>query len=76
MKYDHFEIGRAYALGNEAQIEISKPCDPCIVLYQLPYVGTGKGPDFLKAMQGRRGWFARVVKPGQVQLGDVITLLE
>jgi MOSC domain-containing protein YiiM len=48
-------------------LEISKPCDPCTVLYSLPYVGVERGPAFLRALQGRRGWFARVVRGGTVR---------
>lgn len=48
-------------------LEVSKPCDPCIVLYRLPYVGTERGPAFLRALKGRRGWFARVLQGGTVR---------
>jgi MOSC domain-containing protein YiiM len=64
----------ADALQPEAQVclgevvlELSKPCDPCIVLYSLPYVGIERGPAFLRTLQGRRGWFARVVRGGIVR---------
>jgi MOSC domain-containing protein YiiM len=62
------------ALGPGAQVkvgdvvlEVSKPCDPCTVLYGLPYVGMERGPAFLRTMQGRRGWFARVVRSGTIR---------
>lgn len=47
-------------------LEVSKPCDPCTVLYSLPYVGVDRGPAFLRALNGRRGWFARVLQGGTV----------
>lgn len=50
----------------EVVLEVSKPCDPCTVLYTLPYVGLERGPAFLRALQGRRGWFARVLRGGAV----------
>lgn len=53
----------------EVLLEVSKPCDPCTVLYSLPYVGLEQGPTFLRALRGRRGWFARVVKGGIVRPG-------
>lgn len=56
----------------DAVLETSKPCEPCTNLYLLPYVGEAGGPAFLKAMLGRRGWFARVVTPGRVRRGDRI----
>jgi MOSC domain-containing protein YiiM len=60
----------------EVVLEVSKPCDPCTVLYGLPYVGIERGPAFLRALHGRRGWFARVVRGGTVRIGmplDVTT---
>jgi MOSC domain-containing protein YiiM len=48
-------------------LELSKPCDPCTVLYSLPYVGMERGPAFIRTLQGRRGWFARVVQGGTVR---------
>jgi len=75
MNYQDFQIGKAFALGSEARVEISKPCDPCNVLHQLPYVGPDRGPEFLKAIHGRRGWFARVTRPGEVRVGDDVILL-
>ena len=51
----------------EVVLEVSKPCDPCTVLYSLPYVGLERGPGFIRTLQGRRGWFARVVRGGTIQ---------
>ncbi len=51
----------------EVVLELSKPCDPCIVLYSLPYVGVERGPAFIRTLRGRRGWFARVVTGGTVR---------
>ena len=55
-------------------LETAKPCEPCDNLFLLPYVGRERGPAFLKAMLGRRGWFARVVEAGSVRRGDRIQL--
>jgi MOSC domain-containing protein YiiM len=60
------EPGTQVHLG-EVVLEVSKPCDPCIALYTLPYVGTERGPAFLRTLQGRRGWFARVLRGGTVR---------
>ncbi len=54
--------------------EVSKACTPCDNLSLLPYVGRARGPEFLKTMMGRRGWYARVVHPGEIQSGDPIRL--
>lgn len=55
-------------------LEISKPCDPCIVLYGLPYIGIDRGPAFLRALNGRRGWFARVRRGGTVHPDSPVVL--
>ena len=51
------------------ELEISKRCDPCVVLYGLPYVGQKRGPAFVRTMRGRRGWFARVIRGGVLRAG-------
>ncbi len=72
MEYRSFYVGGAYKIGNEVEIQISKPCDPCNNVYLLPYVGVEKGPSFMKALVGRRGWYARVLKDGKIRTGDSI----
>ena len=69
--YDEFRPGRTFEVG-EAQLTVAKACTPCENLYLLPYVGESRGPEFLKTMLGRRGWFARVDRPGRVKVGDPI----
>jgi len=73
--YDSFAPGKRFRAG-EAVVEVSKPCTPCDNLYLLPYVGTVRGPEFLKVMNGRRGWFARVVQEGRVRPGDPVEAME
>lgn len=55
-----------------ATVQVSRACDPCTNLYSLPYVGPDRGPEFLKATLGRRGWYARVLAPGRVRPGDAV----
>lgn len=57
-----------------AQLEVSLACDPCTELYSLPYVGQEKGPSFVRTMKGRRGWYARVLEPGLVRVGDPVAM--
>lgn len=64
---DALQPGARVQLG-EVVLEVSKPCDPCTVLYSLPYVGLDRGPAFLRTLHGRRGWFARVLRGGAVSL--------
>ena len=56
----------------EVVLEVSKACDPCTVLFTLPYVGEERGPEFLRTMLGRRGWYARVVHGGTVRAGTPV----
>jgi len=69
--YDAFAPGRRFRLG-ESVVEISKACTPCDNLYLLPYVGPARGPAFVQAVLGRRGWYARVLLEGRVHAGDPI----
>ena len=55
--------------AGEVRLVISKPCEPCIVLYSLPYVGVERGHSFLRTLRGRRGWFARVLQGGTLRVG-------
>ena len=73
--YDALRPPRRAKIG-EAMVVTSRPCDPCDNLFLLPYVGRERGPAFLKAMLGRRGWYARVLHPGWVRRGDPIELLD
>ncbi|HEU5217124.1 MAG TPA: MOSC domain-containing protein [Gemmatimonadales bacterium] len=50
-------------------LEVSEPCDPCTELYVLPYVGRDRGPEFVRTLTGRRGWFTRVLAPGDIVPG-------
>lgn len=59
--------------GGEVELEISKRCDPCVVLYGLPYVGQERGPAFVRTLRGRRGWFARVLRGGVLRVGWELT---
>ena len=69
--YTDFAVGKTFAIG-DLRFQISMACDPCDNLWLLPYVGSAKGPQFLKVMLHRRGWYARVLKEGQVRQGDTI----
>jgi MOSC domain-containing protein YiiM len=69
--YNEFHPGDRFRIGG-AVVEVSKACVPCTNLYLLPYVGSEKGPEFLKIMLNRRGWYASVVQPGLVRTGDPI----
>lgn len=69
--YGGFSPGRAFRLGSVV-VEVSRACNPCKNLHLLPYIGSSKGPAFVKTMLGRRGWYARVKREGVVRRGDAI----
>lgn len=71
--YDRLEPPARFSLGS-ARVETTKACTPCTNLYLLPYVGRERGPKFLRATLGRRGWYARVLTPGTVRTGDPLAL--
>ena len=72
--YDAFSPPSRFRIGTVVA-ETSKACTPCIQLYHLRYVGREKGPAFLKATLGRRGWYARVVEPGVIRTGDAVAFV-
>lgn len=57
------------------EIEISKACDPCTELYSLPYIGQERGPAFVRALVGRRGWYARVLRGGRLDLETPVDIV-
>jgi MOSC domain-containing protein YiiM len=69
--YSSFAVGKIFTSGG-ARFQVSRACDPCDNLFLLPYVGSSKGPSFLKTMLGRRGWYARVLREGKIRRGDRI----
>lgn len=69
--YAMFEPPRRVRVG-EVTLRTTKRCVPCTNLYALPYVGEARGPAFLKATLGRRGWFASVEKGGRIRRGDAV----
>ncbi|HZY69730.1 MAG TPA: MOSC domain-containing protein [Thermoplasmata archaeon] len=65
----HLASGQRFRTGT-AVLRLTRRCDPCTNLYVLPYVGASRGPEFLKVMLGRRGWYAAVEAEGRVRAGD------
>jgi len=58
----------------QVELEISKACDPCTETYSLPYIGPERGPAFVRALVGRRGWYARVLREGRLDLKTPVVL--
>jgi MOSC domain-containing protein YiiM len=60
-------VGQRLVIG-DAEFEVSMVCDPCD--YMLESL-----PGLQAELEGRRGMLARVLKSGQVAVGDSIMLL-
>jgi MOSC domain-containing protein YiiM len=60
-------VGQRLVIG-DAEFEISMVCDPCELMETIR-------PGLLAEIDGRRGMLARVLKSGQVAVGDPIRLL-
>jgi MOSC domain-containing protein YiiM len=58
----------------EVELQISKACDPCTETWSLPYIGPERGPAFVRALVGRRGWYARVLREGRLDLETPVIL--
>ncbi len=57
------------------ELEITRACDPCTGVYALPYIGRERGPAFMRALVGRRGWYARVLSPGILHRHDPVEVM-
>lgn len=73
LPYAFIKPDQRYRTGS-ALVQISFKCDPCTYLYSLPYIGDEKGPEFIKTLKDRRGWYARVLEEGIVKNGDYFQL--
>jgi MOSC domain-containing protein YiiM len=60
-------VGQRVSVGS-AEFEISMVCDPCELMEQIR-------PGLQAELEGKRGMLARVLKSGEVALGDSVTLL-
>lgn len=53
-------------IGDEAEIEITGPCPPCSRMEEV--LGFGG----YNAMRGHGGWYAKVLSPGRLGIGDAV----
>jgi MOSC domain-containing protein YiiM len=60
-------VGQRIVAGT-AEFEISMVCDPCELMEQIR-------PGLQSELEGRRGMLARVLRTGDVSVGDEITLV-
>ena len=72
--------------GDQVVIEVTEPMEPCANLCKLPYINDpsldnaierlSRCKDFIEAMgrnDGLRGWYAKVILGGLIQVGDSIS---
>jgi len=73
LSYAQMQSGQIFRLGSSCEIELTKLREPCRTLdiYNLPNLG--KIQKLLK-LEGRGGWYARVLKSGPLFPGDTISL--
>jgi MOSC domain-containing protein YiiM len=60
-------VGQRVSVGS-AEFEISMVCDPCELMENIR-------PGLQAELEGKRGMLARVLRTGEVALGDPVTLL-
>lgn len=72
VRYDAFQPGTEWKVGDELIIRITEACHPCKTLGALVYVGDARKREFIETMKGRRGWYAKVLHEGVVNVGDEI----
>ncbi len=71
--WSEFRTGRTIEVGG-ARLETTRACTPCRRLAILPSVGEARLAAFLRATAARRGWYAKVIAPGAVAVGDEISI--
>ena len=74
LPYDTIKPKQRYQIGTTT-VEISLICDPCATLQVLSYVQKTNLKDFIKTLLRRRGWYAKVIKPGHIHIGDPVEIL-
>jgi MOSC domain-containing protein YiiM len=73
IKYSELDIGDQLTSG-DVVLEISEICNPCNNLSVLSYVGKERITEFMKTIKGRRGWYAKVIEEGTINIDDKIAL--
>ncbi len=66
--------GTQIRIGN-VTLQITKRCYPCNNLKALPYVDDNNIEEFKRLLYDKRGWYARVLEEGVIQVGSPIELI-
>jgi MOSC domain-containing protein YiiM len=75
IRMEHVAAGMRFRAG-DAVIEITRPRKPCHQLDFLNSHGPGRIQQRLTAQPHLAGWYARVLLPGLIRVGDIIELTE
>lgn len=70
--YNAFAPGKHLRIGAELEIRIHSEATPCGNLRQISKKISGNYQDFKKTLEGRRGWYARVVTEGTINKHESI----
>ena len=61
-------------VGSEVVLQVSRICDPCSKLSQLPKIGKTHIKQLLRESNGLRGWYARILQGGTIAPGEKVIL--
>jgi MOSC domain-containing protein YiiM len=87
LKYSDLMVGVILLLGETVRLQITEPIEPCANLCKLPYINSDalkpkqriiRCHEFLQKLDvsdGLRGWYAKVLNPGLVHVGDVVSIV-
>lgn len=74
LDYNQLQAGQRFRLGSQCEIELTKLREPCRTLDVYNSDNLEKIQKLLK-LEGRGGWYARILKPGLLFTGDKIWFL-
>ena len=69
MDINSLQVGQQLALGNEAIIEVFKPCPPCSRMDEIR-------PSLQDELVRQRGVLAQIVQSGTVKIGDRVHIID
>ena len=74
--FNHLKPDTILNIGSEVILQVSRICEPCRTLSQLPTIGKTQVKELLQKSRGLRGWYARVLREGNIETGAKVSLLE
>ncbi|HIG19529.1 MAG: hypothetical protein CXT71_01175 [Methanobacteriota archaeon] len=74
--FNHLKPDMILNVGSEVILQVSRICEPCRTLSQLPAIGKKNIKELLRRSRGLRGWYARVLQEGNIETGVNVSLLE